>query len=95
MRTMLLVHFPPETGNPAIRDGSIGKVIEKVMGVLKPEVSYFFPREGQRAFLAVFNLADSSDIAAALEPLWLSLNARVELIPVMTAEDLKKGLSRL
>jgi len=36
---------------------------------------------------------DASDIPSIVEPLFVGLNARVELLPVMNADDLKKGLS--
>lgn len=95
MRTMLLAHIPSEAGNRAIKDGSIAQVVEKTLATLRPESAYFFPHDGMRAFAAVFDLDDPSTIAASVEPLWLALDADVELIPVMVAEDLKKGLARL
>lgn len=42
-----------------------------------------------------FDLADPSQIIEVVEPLFLNLNATVELIPVMNADDLRKGLSKV
>ena len=35
---------------------------------------------------------DSSDIPAIVEPLFMGLDAEVELLPVMNTDDLRKGL---
>jgi hypothetical protein len=35
---------------------------------------------------------DASDIPRIAEPLFAGLNAKVQLLPVMNADDLKKGL---
>jgi hypothetical protein len=40
-----------------------------------------------------FNMNDASDIPSIVEPLMAGLNARVQLLPVMNAEDLQKGLN--
>jgi hypothetical protein len=37
-------------------------------------------------------LSNASDIPGIVEPLFAGLKARVELLPVMNADDLKKGL---
>jgi hypothetical protein len=39
-----------------------------------------------------FDMNDASDIPGIVQPLIAGLNARVQLLPVMNAEDLKKGL---
>jgi hypothetical protein len=35
---------------------------------------------------------EASDIPPIVEPLFMGLNAAVELLPVMNAEDLRRGL---
>ena len=42
-----------------------------------------------------FDLADPSQIVETVEPFFLSLNASTELVPVMNAEDLRKGLAKV
>jgi hypothetical protein len=37
-------------------------------------------------------MKDASDIPIIVEPLFEGLNAKVQLLPVMNADDLKKGL---
>jgi len=41
MRMMLKVSIPVDTGNAAIRDGSIVKKIQTILADLKPEAAYF------------------------------------------------------
>ncbi len=92
MRTMLQVSVPVERGNKAIADGSLPKLVQGLLADLKPEAAYFFPSEGLRSFVVVFDLADPSQIPAIAEPLFMLLDAEVDFRPVMTAEDLAKGL---
>jgi hypothetical protein len=40
MRMMLKFTVPVEKGNAALKDGSLGKAMESIMGQLKPEAAY-------------------------------------------------------
>jgi hypothetical protein len=91
---MLRVAVPVEKGNKAFNDGSLGKTIETLMGKLKPEAAYFAPMNGKRTGLMFFDLAEPSQIIEVVEPLFSNLDAEVEIVPVMNAEDLRKGLTK-
>lgn len=93
MRMMLRVKMPVESGNSAVKDGSLPRTIQALLERLKPEAAYFFPDEGKRSMLIVFNMQDASQIPPLVEPLFLGMNASVTLTPVMNAEDLQKGLA--
>jgi hypothetical protein len=93
MRMMLKFTLPVEKGNAAVRDGSLERVLESVMNNLKPEAAYFGPFEGKRGGVIFFNLSDPSQIVEVAEPLFLNLNAEIELVPVMNGDDLRKGLT--
>jgi len=95
MRMMLKFTIPVERGNAAIGDGAIAKTLETIMTQLKPEAAYFTPTDGKRGGIVFFNLTEPSQIIEVVEPLFLELNASTELTPVMTAEDVRKGLSKI
>ena len=95
MRMMLKVRIPVEAGNAAIQSGELPKALESMMGQLKPEAAYFVAEDGVRSALIFFDMADPSDIPSIAEPFFMGMNAKVDLVPVMNAEDLQKGLSRL
>ena len=93
MRMMLKISIPVEVGNAAIKDGSLVKAIQGTAERLKPEATYFFPGEGARTALFIFDMQDSSQIPLIAEPLFMSLNASLILSPVMNMDDLQKGLA--
>jgi hypothetical protein len=93
VRMMLKILIPTETGNHAIKDGSLHKIFETTMSKIKPEAAYFVAEHGQRCAMMVFDMNDASDIPVIVEPLFAGLNASVQLVPVMNADDLQKGLN--
>jgi hypothetical protein len=94
MRTMLRAVFPVEQANAAVKNGALGKVLEAAIANLKPEATYFAAYDGKRSATFVFDLHDPSDIPSIVEPLFLELNASVELVPVMNLEELRTGLEK-
>ncbi|CAM5632996.1 hypothetical protein SAVIM40S_04824 [Streptomyces avidinii] len=64
------------------------------MDRVKPEAAYFGLHEGVRPAYG-FDLQDSSQMPSLMEDLFLQFNAEVEVAPVMTAEDLAKGLAAM
>ena len=93
MRMMLRFTAPVERSDQAIKDGSLKKTLESLMAKLKPEAAYFGPLEGKRAAMIFFDMAESSKIVEICEELFSSLDAEVEFIPVMNADELGKGLA--
>ncbi|HZL62214.1 MAG TPA: hypothetical protein VFC32_07930 [Pseudolabrys sp.] len=94
MRMMLRFTLPVEKGNQAFKDGSLGKTLESIMNKLKPEAAYFAPTDGKRGGMMFFDLAEASQIVEIVEPLFSNLNAAVEIAPVMTGDDLRKGIAK-
>jgi hypothetical protein len=68
-----------------------GQGLHRWRELIQPEAFYLFPEDGQRAFIAVFDLADLSQIPAITEPLWFGAKAKITLTPCMTVEDAEKG----
>jgi len=95
MRMMLKFTLPVESSNAKITDGSLGQTMESILSKLKPEAAYFTPLEGKRGGMIFFDMTDPSQIVESVEPFFLSLNATTELVPVMNAEDLRRGLAKV
>ncbi len=95
MRMMLKFTLPVEKSNAAVVDGLLGRTMESILSKLKPETAYFAPLEGKRGGMIFFDLADPSQIVESVEPFFLGLNASTELVPVMNADDLRKGLAKV
>ena len=93
MRMMMRFTAPVEKGNEAIKDGSLGKTLEALMAKVKPEAVYFGSWNGVRSGMMFFDLTDASQLVEFAEPLFLNCNATVEIVPVMTVDDLRKGLA--
>ena len=95
MRMMLRWTVPVKRGNETIKDGSLAQTIESLLEELKPEAAYFWPENGERAGMMVFDMADPTQIPQIAEPLFLNADAAVEFVPVMNADDLRKALEKV
>ena len=88
MRFVMKVSIPVETFNAAVRDGSAGKKLKKILDDTKPEAAYFWEDDGKRGGIMVVNLEKASQIPAFAEPWFLYFDAAVELHSCMTPQDL-------
>ena len=93
MRMMIKFSFPVEAGNDAIRSGKLQKVFQQLTEDLKPEAGYFFPSGGERSGFFVVDMRESSQVAEIGERFFFGLNAKIEMTPVMNADDLQKALT--
>ena len=93
MRMMIKFALPVEAGNDAIRSGKLQKVTQQLMEDLKPEAGYFFLNGGERGGFLVVDMRESSQVAEIAERFFFGLNAKIEMVPVMAADDLQKALS--
>ena len=91
MRMLMHVQFPLEPFNTAVRDGSVGPKIQKILEAIKPEAAYFSEHHGRRGGTFVVNVSSPSDVPAMAEPLFLTFNAEVEFRIAMTPEDLARA----
>ncbi len=92
MRVMMQISIPVEAGNKAARAGAFGAPMQKMIEALKPEAVYFAATEnGERGGFVVFDMADTSQIPAIAEPFFLVFNAKLNIYPVMNAQDLAKA----
>ncbi|MFD6751648.1 DUF3303 family protein [Streptomyces anthocyanicus] len=95
MRVMLRATMDTEKANELASSGKLAELMRETMEHLKPEATYFTTIDGNRACFMVFDMQDTSEIPLIAEPFFMNLGARLELAPVMNAEDLQKGLSQL
>ena len=96
MRMMIHVKLPHQEFNTAVRDGSAGEKMRRILDSAKPEAVYFTEFNGQRGAVMIIEMADPSRIPFYAEPWFLTFNANVEFHVVMTPEDLgRAGLDAL
>jgi hypothetical protein len=55
---LLKVKFPHEEFNAAVKDGSAGKKIGRILEETKPEAVYFTEQDGQRGAIMIIDMAD-------------------------------------
>ena len=96
MRFLLHVSMPVEKFNQVVRDGVAQEKLGRILEETKPEAAYFTATDGNRSALLVVNLANSSDIPRVAEPWFLHFDASIELLPLMTPQDLQQsGLDKI
>jgi hypothetical protein len=91
MKVLLFVTFPHQPFNAAVKDGSVGAKLNRILEAIKPEAVYFTELHGQRTAVLAVNLPDASQIPSLAEPWFLTFEADVEVRPFMGPDDLKKG----
>lgn len=92
----MIVTIPHHTFNAAVRDGTVGAKMKKILEALKPESAYFTELNGKRTGVLAVNLPDVSQIPALAEPWFLTFEADVQFRPAMTPADLEKaGLDKI
>ncbi len=91
MRMMMLVQFPIEPFNTAVRNGTVPATMKKIIEAVKPEHIWFSEREGKRGAVLIVNVDSPSDVPRLAEPWFLALNAEVEFRVAMTPEDLGRA----
>ncbi len=96
MRMILQARIPHEEFNTAVRDGSVGGKVKKIIDETKVEAVYFTEYDGQRGAIMIININDSSEVPKFAEPWFLLFNADVEFHVAMTPEELgRAGLEKL
>jgi len=89
MRMLMNVSIPNHTFNAAVKDGTIGPKLARILEAIKPEAVYFTEQNGVRGAVLIVDLPDAAKIPALAEPWFLTFEAEVEFRIAMTPEDLK------
>jgi len=95
MRMLLKVNIPIESGNAAVRNGSLQSTIKGILDDLKPEAAYFAEENGKRTGYIFFDMKESSQLPAIAEPWFLAFNAEITVRPAMDPQDLIKAASAM
>ena len=95
MRMLLKAQLDVDKSNQALSEGRMQEALQSVLDDLKPEAAYFTSLDGKRTVLIVFDMDDPSDLPRVVEPFFQTASAAVEVMPVMTADDLQAGLQRI
>lgn len=91
MKMLMIVTIPHHKFNAAVKDGTAGAKLGKIMDALKPESAYFTELNGRRTGFLVVNIAETSQIPSFSEPWFLTFEADVQLHPVMLPADLQRS----
>ena len=96
MRMLMRVTPSRESFNAAIKDGSAGQKMGRILEEQKPEAAYFTEIDGLRTAILVVDSEDPSKIPTFAEPWFLTFDAEVHFHPAMNAEELgRAGLEEL
>lgn len=96
MRMLMHVDLPLEPFNSAVRDGTAGEKIQRILAEIEPEAAYFSEQGGKRGGVLVVDVETPSDVPRLAEPWFLTFEASVRFRICMTPEDLgKAGLEEL
>jgi hypothetical protein len=88
---LMHVQIPVESFNAAVRDGTVGQKMQRILAAIKPEAVYFTEQNGRRGGTLVVDVKDPSDVPRLAEPWFLTFNAQVEFRVAMTPEDLVRA----
>lgn len=91
MKMILTVTMPHEPFNALVKDGSVGKVLNEILGELKPEAAYFSLDDGKRSLFLVVNVDKGGDYVRYAEPFFLKLKADIKYDIVITPEEIKNS----
>jgi hypothetical protein len=75
-----------------VQDPNFLKKLEEYINKVKAEASYFFEAEGNRVAAFIIDMQSADQIPVLAEPLFSGMGAHVEFHPVMSLDDLKKGI---
>lgn len=91
MRMLMHVDLPLEPFNSAVRDGTAGEKMQRILEATEPEAAYFSEQDGKRGGVLVVDVDEPSDVPRLAEPWFLTFEASVQFRICMTPEDLGKA----
>ena len=92
MRFLILAKIPTEDGNKMVQDPNLLEKLEKYINKVNAEATYFYEANGNRVASFIVDIESADQIPVLAEPLFSGMGAHVEFHPVMSFDDLKKGI---
>src|SRR2546423_1583629 len=97
MRFFVRATVPTVGGNRVIIAGRMGPTVEDIVSQLKPEVIFFKatdkgPTAGMKSIGMVLDLESASQIKSTVEPLFATMEAKVEYEQVLSQDELMQVL---
>jgi hypothetical protein len=68
--------------------------LEEYISKVKAEAAYFFEANGNKIASFIVDVQSADQIPVLGEPSFIKMGAHVEFHPVMSLEDLKKGIPK-
>jgi hypothetical protein len=91
VRVLFKITFPVERFNELARKGAAGQKLGAILEATKPEAVYFTGAQSGRGAVAVYDLADGSQVPAVAEPWFLTFDAHIEYSVAISGEEMAKG----
>jgi len=92
MRFLISAKIPTEAGNLMVQDAKLLSKLETYINKVNAEATYFFEADGNRVAVFIVDIQSADQIPILAEPLFSGMGAHVELHPLMSLNDLKKGM---
>ena len=84
--------FPQKPETKWVQDPNFLRKLEEYINKVNAEAAYFFEANGNRIASFIVDVQSSEQIPVLAEPLFIKMGAHVETHPVMSLDDLKKGI---
>ena len=94
MRFLIRATIPTSDGNKMVQDPNFLRKLEEYVNKVNAEAAYFFEANGSRIASFIVDVQSADQIPVLGEPLFIKMGAHVEFHPVMSLEDLKKGIPK-
>ena len=92
MRFILSAKIPTEAGNLMVQDAKLLNKLETYINKVKAEATYLFELMAIKYTAFIVDIQSADQIPVLAEPLFSGMGAHVEFHPVMSLDDLKKGI---
>ena len=91
MKMLMHVKVPHAKFNAAVKDGSVGTKMQRIIEEAKPEAVYFTEFDGRRGLIMIVNVETPSKVPSLAEPWFLMFEADVEFHIVMSPGELAQA----